>query len=205
MTLVSRDFFRALGIPVREGRTFDSQDTVQSLDNIVVNEAFARKILPGEKAVGSRINSGRDDATHWTIVGVVANIRGSELGAEPAPLVYRCICQSTSPYLSRMGLIFRTSGDPRPAIRAVESQVYAVDRGQPVFDVRTMDERLADSLAPQRFNLILIGHVRGNRSRPGSPGSVRSDVLPGEPADPRNRHPDCAGSAFGAGDAAGGG
>ena len=56
-----------------------------------------------------------------------------------------------------MGLIFRTSGDPRAAIRAVERQVYAVDRGQPVFDVKTMEERLADSLAPQRFNLLLIG------------------------------------------------
>lgn len=157
VTVVSRDFFRTLGIPLREGRTFESQDTVRAPGNIVVNEAFARKILPGEKAIGSRINSGRDDATQSTIVGVVGNVRGSELGAEPQPLVYRCICQSASPYMTRMGLFFRTTGDPKAAIRAVESQVYAVDSGQPVFDVRTMDERLTDSLAPQRFNLILIG------------------------------------------------
>jgi len=56
-----------------------------------------------------------------------------------------------------MGMIVRTTGDPRAAIRAVEGQVYAVDRNQPVFDVKTMEERLAASLAPQQFHLALIG------------------------------------------------
>ena len=87
----------------------------------------------------------------------MGNIRGSELGAEPAPLIYRCVCQSRTPFLSRMALIVRTARDPQAAIRAVEGQVYAVDRNQPVFDVRTMEERLARSLAPQRFYLLIVG------------------------------------------------
>jgi putative ABC transport system permease protein len=56
-----------------------------------------------------------------------------------------------------MALIVRTARDPQAAIRAVEGQVYAVDRNQPVFDVRTMEERLARSLAPQRFYLLIVG------------------------------------------------
>ncbi|MGH9632407.1 MAG: FtsX-like permease family protein, partial [Bryobacteraceae bacterium] len=157
VTMVSRDFFRTLGIPVREGRTFDSQDTSQRVDNIVVNEAFVRKIFPGESPLGKGIVFGQNESSRWTIVGVVGSIRGSHLGADPAPLVYRCICQSSGPFLSRMGFLIRTADDPRQATRAIEAQIYAADRNQPVFDVKTMEERLAASLAPQGFYLLLIG------------------------------------------------
>jgi ABC-type antimicrobial peptide transport system permease subunit len=56
-----------------------------------------------------------------------------------------------------MAIVLRTAGDPRSAIAAVQQQIYAVDRNQPVFDVRTMDERLAAALSSQRFQLILVG------------------------------------------------
>ena len=156
-TVVHRDFFQTLGIPLRSGRIFGFEDTQKSSDKIVVNEAFAREILPGENPLGQRLVVGQRADSQWTIVGVVGNIRGSALGAEPEPLIYRCTCQTDSPFETRMGVIVRTTGDPRAAIRAVEGQVYAVDRNQPVFDVKTMDERLANSLAPQRFQLTLIG------------------------------------------------
>lgn len=149
---VSPDFFQTLGVPLRRGRLFDFEDTRKSGDKIVVNEAFARQILPGENPLGQSLAHWQ-----WTIVGVVGNIRGSALGAEPEPVMYRCTCQTDSRFETRMGVIVRTIGDPRAAIRAVEGQIYAVDRNQPVFDVKTMDERLADSLAPQRFHLALIG------------------------------------------------
>jgi len=72
--------------------------------------------------------------------------------------VYNCDCQNGGArVLTRMALVIRTTGDPQAAIPAVESQVYAVDREQPVFDMRTMEERLANSLAPQRSQLIVIG------------------------------------------------
>jgi putative ABC transport system permease protein len=100
---------------------------------------------------------GRDDAYHWTIVGVVGSVRGSELGAEPEPRMYRFIGQSEDRYLSMMRLSVRTTGDPLGTGRAVEGQLYAVDRSQPVFDVKTMEQRVADSLAPERFQLLLIG------------------------------------------------
>ena len=157
LTLVSRDFFSTIGIPLRGGRLFDSRDSTQSPAVIVVNESFVRRVFPGENPVDRQILSNREGSPPSTIIGVVGNIRGRELGAEPPPLAYQCICQSTSPYLSRMGLFFRTSGDPHAAIRAIEEQIYSVDRSQPVSDVKTMEERLSGSLAPQRFNLVLIG------------------------------------------------
>jgi len=157
VTVVSRDFFQTLGIPLRNGRIFDLQNNHASAGKIVVNESFARQIFPGENPLGHRITFGQNDDSGWTIVGVVGSIRGSALGVEPTPLIYRCNCFTNNSFLTRMGFVIRTTQDPRAAIRAVEGQVYAVDRNQPVFDVKTMDERLDASLAPQRFHLALIG------------------------------------------------
>jgi putative ABC transport system permease protein len=156
IAVVSHTFFRTLGIPLRTGRIYDWRDTSTSPDNIVVNEAFAKQIFPRENPLGQRIVLGHDPV-HWTIVGVVGNIRGSELGAESVPLIYRCTCQGGSPFLTRMSLLVRTAANPQPAVRLIEDQIYKVDRNQPVFDVKTMRERLTDSLAPQRFHLLLIG------------------------------------------------
>jgi len=157
VTMVSRDFFRTMGIPLTAGRLFGPGDSPSSPDNIVVNEAFARKIFPGEDPLGRRIVTGANDSQQFTIIGVAGSIRGNALGAEPAPLIYHCTCQGGNRFLSLMRLMVRTNQDPSAAIRAVEGQVYAVDRDQPVFDVKTMEQRLEDSLAPQRFQLVLIG------------------------------------------------
>ena len=157
LSLVGREFFETMGIPLLRGRAFGVEDTQEAADNIVINEAFARKIFPGENPIGQRILSGPKDETKWTVAGVVGNVRGSALGADPSLIIYRCECQSTSRFLNRMPLIVRTTGDPHAAIAAVEGQIHAVDRDQPLYDVKTMDERLQASLAPQRFYLALMG------------------------------------------------
>ena len=169
--VVSPEFFGVMGIPVLAGRLFDAHDANRAANAaavsagydphpvpnaIMVNEAFARKIFPGEDPIGRTILAGRNDADRSTIVGVVGSIRGNSLGAEPAPLIYSCACGGNR-FLTRMSLIVRTKGDPHSAIRAIEEQVYGVDRDQPVFDVRTMEDRLAASLEPQRFQLMLVG------------------------------------------------
>jgi len=160
-TLVSRDFFRTFGIPVESGRTFNSSDNNQAADAVIVNRAFARKVFPSEDPLGRKLLFGRGGSEARVIVGVVGSIRGSALGAEPAPLVYRCECQGGNRFATRMALVVRTSGDPRAVVRDVEAQVYAEDRNQPVFDVKTMEERLEDATASQRFQLILIGTFAG--------------------------------------------
>jgi ABC-type antimicrobial peptide transport system permease subunit len=95
----------------------------------------------------------------WTIVGVVSNIRSVSLGADPPSTIYRCTCAGNAIYLA--GFLVRTTGPPETAIRAVEQQVRAVDRDQPISDVKTMDQRRDAALAPERFQVILIGSFAG--------------------------------------------
>jgi putative ABC transport system permease protein len=168
--MVSPDFFAVMGIPVKAGRIFDEHDAYRQTSQamidrgndphgaaaaIVVNDAFARRIFPGEDPIGRTILTGQNNRS--TIVGVVGGIRGSSLGAEVAPLVYSCACGTGNRFLSRMAIVVRTNGDAESAIKPIEGQVYAVDGDQPVSDALTMEQRLAASLAPQRFQLVLVG------------------------------------------------
>ena len=98
MTKASSEFFRTMGIPLRSGRLIEVPE--KQTDEVVVNEAFARKILPGEDPLGKRIVFGRNDATQWTIVGVVGSIRANDLGAEPEPRMFRDIGQSGVSFFS---------------------------------------------------------------------------------------------------------
>jgi predicted permease len=158
-TAVSPEFFQTLEIPLKAGRVFDAHDGVQPRP-VVVNEAFVRQIFPGEDPLGRRLGFGPDERnTIWTIVGVVGNLRGGALGADPPSMVYLCACPGNPVF--RSGFAVRTAADPKAAIRAVELQVRAVDRDQPVSDVKTMDERRDAALAPERFQLVLIGAFAG--------------------------------------------
>jgi putative ABC transport system permease protein len=67
ITVVSREFFRTLGVPFRHGRIFNSHDTTKSAGNIVLNEAFAKNIFPGESPIGKRIYINEADRFRWTI------------------------------------------------------------------------------------------------------------------------------------------
>jgi predicted permease len=156
--VVSPEFFHTMEMPIERGRLFDKPCGTGAAKDIVVNTAFVQRIFPGENPVGHRTVSGPHDYGGWTIVGVVSTIQEGALGVETSPMMYSCVSGSADAFLlGGMALFVRTAGDPNAAIRAVEGQVYAVDRNQPVFDVKTMQERLEQSLAPQQFQLMLIG------------------------------------------------
>jgi putative ABC transport system permease protein len=148
---VSQEFFHTMGIPLRSGRLFDSDP--RAADQIVVNEAFARKFFPGEDPVGRTLDIGARQDLHWTVIGIVGDIRAVTLGTEPSPLAYRFAANTGRD----MGVIVETPADPRTAISAVEQQVHAVDPDQPMVDVKTMQQRVEAALSPERFSLILIG------------------------------------------------
>jgi ABC-type antimicrobial peptide transport system permease subunit len=163
---VSPDFFRTMQIPLKSGRTFESRDTALKSTStnygaaatapVVVNEAFVRKLFPNEDPLGRDIVFGPDhNSATWTIIGVVGNVRGSSLGANAPEMVYRSMDDGSR--LFRAAFVVRTHGDPRSVIRAVEDQVHAVDRDLPIFDVKTMGERRAAALAPEQFQLAVIG------------------------------------------------
>jgi putative ABC transport system permease protein len=166
-TIVSPEFFRTLGVPLQSGRIFDARDFVRTpgpanhgflpSEPVLVNEAFVRRIFPNEDPLGRRIAYGPDNfnAT-WTILGVVGSVRGASLGSASPSMVYRCTCAGIPGYRWAAFLV-RTAGEPGAAIRAVEQQVHAVDRDQPIFDVKTMDQRRDAALAPERFQVLLLG------------------------------------------------
>jgi predicted permease len=165
-TVVSPSFFHTLEIPLRSGRIFDAHDVLRPahLTNygaaseapVVVNQAFVRKLFPGENPLGRQLVFGPDrNSVTWTILGVVGDVRGGALGADPPAMIYRCACEGSRVF--RAGFVIRTAVDPKTVIRAAEDQVHAIDRDQPVFDVKTMDERRAAALTPERFQLGVIG------------------------------------------------
>ena len=151
---VTPDYFRAMGIPLRAGRYFTEGDNADAPRVLLLNEALARRLFPGEDAVGKRVNPFGADRDYATVVGVIGDVRHSGLDQAAAPEVY-------IPYLQNSGglitLAFHTQVDPLGLANAVRQQTLAVDPNLPVYEVMTMEQRLSDSVSSRRFNLLMLG------------------------------------------------
>jgi predicted permease len=156
---VSPDFFKALSIPLLEGRLLDTRDGPDAPRTIVINEAFRRRFFAGEDPAGRHIRIGANGP--WLeIVGVVGNLRQDGLDREPGPWFYQCYLQvpaDDSVLLTRMGLVIHTSADPALFSSAVVKLIAAIDPDQVAYDLKTMEQRLAGSLASRRFYTVWIG------------------------------------------------
>jgi predicted permease len=168
---VSPGYFYTLEIPVLQGRTFTDHDDEKSQRVAVVNEALARHIWPGENPVGKQLplapvtastmplgGPGSNGPQPTTVVGVVGNTRHEGLSQDIEGEIYLPYFQETDP---SMQLALRTATDPATLVRAVRSQVMAVDSSEPIYHVSTMEQTLSDSLAPRRFNMLLLGIFAG--------------------------------------------
>jgi putative ABC transport system permease protein len=155
---VSPDFFKTLSIPLLEGRLLDARDRLGSPETIVVNQAFRRRFFPDEDPIGHRITIGRGDPVWLEIVGVVGDIHQNGLDRDAEPWFYQCYFQTLyDGPLARMGILIRTSSDLASLSPIVSKLVTSIDPDQPPYDIKTMDQRLADSLASRRFNAVWIG------------------------------------------------
>jgi putative ABC transport system permease protein len=149
-------FFKTLNIPMLRGRDFSERDDTKAPGVVVVNEAFARKYFPNEDAVGKHItpgaaNSGKPQVRE--IIAVVGNVKNRSLDAEDVPVYY---IPSTQLNFGSMAVCLRTSNDPHSVASAVRNVVSSMDADLPVYDVKTMEEYLALSVATQRFNAMLL-------------------------------------------------
>ena len=163
MRIVGSDYFKTMGIPVREGRGFGETDQLKSLPVVVVNEQFAQKFFPGQNAVGKRINPGwaiGDEKSQMrTIVGVVGNVKHRTLDMEFTPEVYMSTSQIP---MDDVSIVARTSvSNPAGITSAVRSELAAVDRNIPLVRVRVFEEYLARALARPRFNAMLLSIFAG--------------------------------------------
>ena len=152
LMIASDDYFRAMDIPLVEGRFFAASDNFDAPPVVVVNKAFATSNWGGESAVGQRIsaNGGR---TWLTVVGVVANVR-QQLALEPVDEVYAPVRQV--PYVTTNWAI-RSPADPAALLPLVQAAVRATDRDQPIYRLRTLDAVRSASLAPPRLTATLLG------------------------------------------------
>ncbi len=153
---VSNDYFRAMGIALLKGRTFTDDDRMDTTPVIVVNEAMARAFWPGQEVIGKRLRWGGWNAQGWLqIVGVVADVKLASLDAEDKPVIYMPTFQI--PRLRREAVfIARMTGDPASLIAAVRHEINEVDADLPVYDLRTMNQVIAGSLAQRRFSMLLL-------------------------------------------------
>ncbi|MFY9571091.1 MAG: ABC transporter permease, partial [Blastocatellia bacterium] len=157
---VSNDYFRSMGIQLIQGRGFTDDDRPGMPPVVAVNQAFALKFWPGEDPIGKRIRWGGWGVEWLTVTGVVGDVRVSSLEKEPAPAAYMPIFQIPR---TRRNVVFiaRTSGDPSALVSPMRDQIRGVDEELPVYDVRTMNNVIAESVEQRRFAMLLISTFAG--------------------------------------------
>jgi predicted permease len=150
---VTPRYFEAMRIPLRKGRYFTDQDRLGTQPVVVIDENLARQYWPNQDPIGQHL--GRGSNSPWaTIVGVVAHVMQSALvGDSGKGVCYYPILQQP---LAEAFLIVKTKSDPANLARSIQAAVASVDPGQPVADLKTMEQYVARSLSPQRIAVSLL-------------------------------------------------
>ena len=155
---VSPNYFRAMGIPVLQGRAYTDRDTTNTPLVMIVNQKLADEEFAGENPIGKRITFGSTDSNRqpvwFEIVGVVANVRSLELREEPTAELYFAALQD---YWPAMSLVVRSNLDSPNLGASVRQIVNEVDKSVPVSNVQMMDHVVSASITQPRFNLFLLG------------------------------------------------
>ncbi|HEX8144666.1 MAG TPA: ABC transporter permease, partial [Pyrinomonadaceae bacterium] len=153
---ITPDYFRAMAIPLIKGRAFDARDVKDAPPVVVINETFARRFFTDVDPIGKRlIFDDVPDAPPREIVGVVGDVRHAGLDVEAGPEFYLPYAQETG---LRATLVVRTNtADPSSLITPLRGMIRQIDKDIPVFNVRTMDQLLSESVARRRFNMMLLG------------------------------------------------
>jgi len=147
---VTAGYFRAAGIPLVSGRGFDPGDTADAPRVVLVNQAFARRYFPGEDPVGRELDRG-------TIIGVVGDVRSAALGRPAEPELYYTVDQNVAMADSGLSLVVRTAVHPESLIVSIRSAVSDVNAKLAIFNIKTMQQIVEESLWQLRLYRWLIG------------------------------------------------
>ncbi len=162
--VVEPNYFQTAAIPLLEGRDFTERDVPKSTPVVIINRTFARHFFPGQDPIGKRVRPGvgngygPGEPPMREIVGVIGDVKQSDLGSEPAPEVYAPLAQS--PFAS-MFVVIRTANDPRSIIEPARRQVASVDKNVPIYYLKTLDQYFAQSEAGPRFVTLLLTGFAG--------------------------------------------
>ena len=157
---IGPNYFLTMNIPILGGRDFSDRDTGDAPRVAIINERMASTFWPGEDPIGKRIKLGGPQPSNpWiTIIGVVGNLPHRELYSSVKPGWYLPHLQAPSQH---MYLVVRTGSDPLSIAAAVRNQVTEADKDLPVSNIRTMDQLISQSIAPWRFNMLLLSLFAG--------------------------------------------
>ena len=152
-------YFKTMGIPLKQGRNFTDVEDAEVRNVVMVSESFAKRFFPGEEPLGKRVKVFMSEKPEWAeIVGVVGDVRYDNLTAEAEAFVYFPHPGLTYEFMT---LVVSTAGEPAEMAPAVRREIAAIDPDQPVSDVRTMTQVMADTVARARFNTLLLGIFAG--------------------------------------------
>ena len=142
-------YFHTMQIPLLQGRFFTDEDaTADPTRSVIIDDRFAQRFWPNGDAIGKQVWFNPKEKMQ--IVGVVGMVKEYGLDVEPRIVVY-------FPTSYTQWVVARTTGDPAALSGAIIHEIHAIDPTRPVFDVRSMDQRMYDSMARQRFSAIMLG------------------------------------------------
>jgi predicted permease len=150
---VSVGYFDSVGVPIVRGREFTRTDTVGAPQVVVINETMAQRFWPGQDPIGKRFKFFGDN-DYTTVIGVARNCKYLGVAEDPTPFIYESLAQNYTPGLT---LHVRTEGDASHLASAVRHEVQQIDPKLSVFNVRTVDEQVGQSLRPLEMNAMLLG------------------------------------------------
>jgi putative ABC transport system permease protein len=152
--VVGGDYFRAMQIPVVQGRVFADSDTADSQRVVVIDQYLVDRYFPHRNPLGQEIQRGQGPQGRYTIVGVVATINAIDL-AQPVnkERLYYPIAQQPRP---GMTLVLKSALEPSQLVAQLRSALQAIDPEQPLANVRTMDEWVSRSLEGRRTPMVLF-------------------------------------------------
>jgi len=152
---VSPEYFQTMKIPLLSGRHYDARDGAEGQRVTIVNQAFANRFFPNGDALGKRISFGCEESEGLcrTIVGVAGNIRQESITDEVTPEIYVPFSQVR---VNSVTLVVRTASDPLALARSVRNEVLAIDKNQPVYDVKTLAQRVNEAVAVSRSLMVLF-------------------------------------------------
>ncbi|HST20728.1 MAG TPA: ABC transporter permease [Blastocatellia bacterium] len=154
---ITPEYFRTMSIPLLNGRGFTRQDDRNAPPVVIINQSMAQQFFSSEDPIGKRIRFGEQDAPWYSIVGIVSDVKHMGLDAQEGAAIYQPYDQKQFSFLRWMTLVMRTDSEPTGLISAVRSQVQAVDKDQPVYDIATLEQLLSTSVAKPRFYTALLG------------------------------------------------
>jgi len=165
--LISPGYMSALRIAVERGRDFKNSDIVGLPSTILISESMAKRSWPNENPLGRHVTLTFTPDKVREVVGVVKDVKQDSLDeTRPNSTIYVPLGQLSAPggqawHPFGLSLVVRATGNPSNLVTSITQAVHQVDPDRPILDVKTMQDIVAESLTPQRFNMMLLAGFGG--------------------------------------------